>query len=165
MTSWSASLRVPRRRQYCMTAASRARACSTSGKVSRKMANRDAGGAKRGKSMSRSNLVGNPSRRSEPSAAQSENNPSASVASSNAGAGRSMAVNNNSTLARWPLAKYANLIASKTLATPGSGTWQERCSARLLNHQQPDDMWIQITQVIIRRHVNLLDLFSFLGNR
>lgn len=46
--------------------------------------------------------------------------------------------NNNNTLARWPLSKYANLIISKK---PGTGTWQERTAG------QPNDMWIQITQV------------------
>ena len=46
--------------------------------------------------------------------------------------------NNNNTLARWPLSKYANFIISQR---PGVGTWQEKTAG------EPHDMWIQITQV------------------
>ncbi len=48
--------------------------------------------------------------------------------------------NNNNTLARWPLSKYANFIISQR---PGVGTWQEKTAG------EPHDMWIQITQVRI----------------
>lgn len=54
--------------------------------------------------------------------------------------------NNNNTLARWPLSKYANLIMGKNLAAVG--TWQERTAAVEPQH----DMWIQITQVRIYAH-------------
>lgn len=46
--------------------------------------------------------------------------------------------NNNNTLARWPLSKYANFISKNP---NGVGTWQERTAG------EPHDMWIQITQV------------------
>nr|CAH0105249.1 unnamed protein product [Daphnia galeata] len=52
--------------------------------------------------------------------------------------------NNNNTLARWPLSKYANFIISQR---PGVGTWQEKTAG------EPHDMWIQITQ---RRYIQIL---------
>ncbi|KAK4003347.1 Uncharacterized protein APZ42_013810 [Daphnia magna] len=69
------------------------------------------------------------------SAAASENNPSGAVSLLPSPVCNTN--NNNNTLARWPLSKYANFIISQS---QGVGTWQERTAG------DPHDMWIQITQ-------------------